>query len=190
MAWAITSGTFFSVRQSLAVSAEAQLLPLRMEELTPGMRSDPVSVEEDAASAPMTAVSHAAQLLVVAGWLHPKGDMFAPPAVYLALLVLYTWIRQGGTGNVSSSPLVGSETQPFFDSTGEVTRLVAQLMAPRSTAAPHAGPQGMFPVEARPATTPAPRQVLQLGLQWMANAGASGYAQRLARMLDREEGQS
>lgn len=34
---------------------------------------------------------------------------------------------------------------------------------------------------------PTPRQVLDMGMKWMLDAGATGWAQRLAGMLDREE---
>lgn len=122
-------------------------------------------------------VVHAAHLLVAAGWPLPKGDMLAPPAVYLALLVLRAW-----TGALRSSATGAGLSPAIAETEG---RLVAELMAPRATAAPHVGPHGMLPDTQGVVT---PTQVLKLGLQWMATAGASGYAQRLARLLDREEG--
>lgn len=119
-------------------------------------------------------VFHAAHLLVAAGWPLPKGDVFAPPSVYLALLVLRAWAHHR-----SSTPASGAGYGPASDHAA----LVAELMAPRATAAPHVGPHGI--VSDTQVVTPT--QVLKLGLQWMATAGALGYAQRLARLLDREE---
>jgi hypothetical protein len=110
-------------------------------------------------------VAHAAALLVAAGWPLPKGDVLAAPAVYHAVLVLRAWARQ---------PLRAPADEA----------LVAELMAPRATAAPHVGPGGMLPASREVSGA----QVLKLGLQWMAAAGASGHAQRLARLLDAEEG--
>ncbi len=111
-------------------------------------------------------VAHAAHLLVAAGWPLPKGDVLAAPAVYHALLVLRAWARR---------PALGAPADEA---------IVAELMAPRATAAPHVGPGGMLPASREVSGA----QVLKLGLQWMAAAGASGYAQRLARLLDTEEG--
>ncbi|BEI82463.1 hypothetical protein CcaverHIS002_0303310 [Cutaneotrichosporon cavernicola] len=109
-------------------------------------------------------IVHAAHLLISAGWPLPKDNIVFSGAGYHALLILRAWASQPGPRDEDA--------------------LVAELMAPRATAAPHVGPHGILPVEQ--AVTPA--HVLKLGLQWMVNSGASGYANRLARLLDREEG--
>lgn len=160
----------------------------------PDLETDMPLVTHWAVTNPTTSISHAAHLLVAAGWPNPGSDIHAPPAVYLALLVLRAWVRHAGNSptpeSLASTPdprlaPMAADTPPSATSVAEIRRLVAEIMAPRLTAAPRTGPYGLgIP---RSEGMPTPRQVLDLGMKWMVDAGATGFAQRLAGMLDREE---